>query len=79
MKNVIVKKDLRPYTKKELAVLYNRSVTCFNKMIAPYTEDIGEKKGWYYTVSQVDVIFKKLQPPDCFLKDEYQPPEKVIN
>lgn len=78
MKTAFEKKDLRPYSKKELANLYNRSVTSFNTILKPYEEDIGKKIGRYYTVAQVGVVFKKLNPPDCFLKDEYQPPEHSL-
>ncbi len=73
MKTVFEKKDLRPYSKKELADLYGRSVTSLTTMLKPYVEDIGKKIGRYYTTAQVEMIFKKLHPPDCFLKDEYQP------
>jgi hypothetical protein len=77
MNTVFVKKDLRPYSKSELAVLYNRSVPTLTKMLKPYEDDIGKKIGRYYKVNQVAIIFKKLNPPDCFLKDEYRPPENI--
>ncbi len=79
MNTTFVKKDLRPYTKKEIADLYGRSVTSLTTMLKPYNEDIGKKIGRYYTVTQVSIIFKKLNPPDCFLKDEYQANKHTIH
>ncbi len=61
---------LRPYTKKELAALYKVSARCFFTMLDDFQKEIGKKKGWYYSVKQVKVIFEKLGYPDSFLPDE---------
>ncbi|MEW6058407.1 MAG: hypothetical protein AB1540_17535 [Bdellovibrionota bacterium] len=68
---------LRPYTKKELADLYEVSDRCFSTMLKPFEQFIGKKKGWYYNVNQVTVIFQKLGYPAVLLSDAYQPKFKV--
>ena len=59
-KKVIV---LKPYTKKEIANLYGVCIRTLNKWLEPFKEEIGERRGWFYTVAQVKIIFNKLQPP----------------
>jgi hypothetical protein len=63
--------QLKPYTKKELAIFYKVSTYCFSTMISNFQKEIGKKKGWYYSVKQVQIIFEKLGYPDCFLSDEF--------
>jgi hypothetical protein len=67
------KTDIRPYTKKELADLYEMSPHCFTTMIEPFREAIGKKKGWYFNVNQVSAIFEKAGFPGTLLNDEYKP------
>jgi hypothetical protein len=67
------KAEIRPYSKKELAILYEVSPRCFYTMVQPFEPLIGKKRGWYYNVNQVKVIFEKLGYPNVFLKDEYKP------
>lgn len=49
---------LRPYMKKELAQLYNMSPKSFNGIIRDFEDEIGKKKGRYYTIKQVETIVK---------------------
>ena len=65
--------DIRPYSTKELALLYGMSTHCFTTMIKPFKEDIGTRSGWYFNVNQVTIIFKKAGYPSALLKDEYIP------
>jgi hypothetical protein len=62
--------DIKPYTKKQLALLYEVSIRCFTTMLIPFTKEIGDKEGWYYSVKQVTIIFEKLGYPNSFLGDE---------
>lgn len=54
-----VKFVVKPYTKKELASLYDMpSIRAFDSFIKPFLNVIGKKKGWYYTVLQVEALIK---------------------
>lgn len=55
---------LKPYTKKELTRLYDMpSPRAFDSFIKPFSHLIGKKKGWYYTVLQVEAIIKCVGYP----------------
>ena len=54
---------VKPYSQKELCDLYAISNKTFRSWITPFIEIIGEKRGAYYTVLQVEVIFLKLGIP----------------
>ncbi len=64
------KTTIKPFTKKELANLYEVSPHCFSTMLEPFSERIGKKNGRYFTIRQVEQIFSHLGYPNCFLKDE---------
>jgi len=72
-KSKSIRADIKPYSKKEMAFLYGVSPRCFDTMVHPFKELIGKKRGWYYNVNQVKIIFEKLGYPDIFLNDEYKP------
>lgn len=65
----IRKEEIKPYSKKELAILYEVSPRCLDTMLKPFDEEIGKKKGWYFNVKQIRTIFDKLGYPNAFLKD----------
>lgn len=54
---------LRPYMKKELAQLYNMSPKAFNGFIRDFEDEIGPKKGRYYTIKQVERLIKCVGLP----------------
>lgn len=54
---------LKPYMKKELAKLYNMSPRAFNSFIKDFEDEIGVKKGRYYTIKQVEVLIKCVGMP----------------
>jgi len=54
---------LKPYSTKELTELYGISRRTFNTWLTPFKEEVGTKFGRYYTVAQVQLIFKKLGWP----------------
>ena len=62
--------EIKPYSKKELANLYEVSPRCFTTMLAPFKEFIGKKSGRYFNVKQVENIFHSLGLPSILLKDE---------
>jgi hypothetical protein len=77
------KSGIRPYTKKDLAALYELSTRAFYTMFRPHEELVGKKSGRYYSILQVETIFKRLGLPPCLLKDEFIKPnteaEKLKN
>lgn len=54
---------LRRYKSAELCKLYEVSKKTFLKWIKPFQKEIGERRGYFYTVAQVEIIFKRLGLP----------------
>lgn len=65
------KMGLRPYTKKDLAELYEMMPRAFYSLFKPHEEAVGAKLGRYYSTLQVEIIFKKIGLPPCMLSDKY--------
>lgn len=57
---------VKPYTSKELRVLYGVSEKTFRKWLKPFAEEIGRRNGAYFSVRQVRVIFDKLDVPHYY-------------
>ena len=55
--------EIKPYTHKDLAALYDVSWRTLQFMLDPYLLDIGEKRGHYYTSKQVAIIFDRIGRP----------------
>ncbi len=55
--------EIKPYTKKELAAIYCISTRAFSTWVEPFESVIGPKRGRYYNINQVRVIFDKLGLP----------------
>lgn len=55
---------LKSYTLTALAKIYGVSRQTFTTWLKPFRKDIGERKGNYFTVAQVEIIFQKLSLPD---------------
>jgi hypothetical protein len=64
------KVGIKPYSKKDLSILYQLSPRAFYTMLKPHEELVGKKLGRYYSILQVEAIFAKLGLPDCLLSDE---------
>jgi hypothetical protein len=60
-------KEIRPYSTRELAGIYNVCDKTMKKCIKPFIGEVGEKNGRYYSVAQVKVIYKLAVP--CKFKD----------
>jgi hypothetical protein len=58
--------DIRPYMKKELAVIYNMETRAFYAFIKHYEEEIGKKKGKYYNVHQVEKLINCIGLPRSY-------------
>lgn len=56
-------KEMRPYTTRELARIYGVCDRTLLKWMKPFAAEIGEKRGRYFTVAQVEAIFNKLCMP----------------
>jgi transposase len=57
---------LRAYSYKELATLYGISHRTLKNWLEPFKTEIGEKRGRYFTVKQMEVVFKRLGYPKDF-------------
>lgn len=55
--------EIKSYSYKELATLYEIKSKIFKKWLTPFQKEIGEKRGWYFTPKQVKIIFKRLGTP----------------
>jgi hypothetical protein len=61
---------IKPYTHKELAVLYGVSWLTFQKWLKPFEAVIGMKNGHFYNTRQVEIIFEKLGFPSVNVPNE---------
>jgi hypothetical protein len=56
--------EVKPYTTKQLAQLYNMSPRTLRRNLAAINKKIGAKRmGYFYNVEQVKMIFDHLTPP----------------
>ena len=55
--------DLKPYSMKELAEMYDVCGKTFKRWLVPFGKEVGERHGRYYNINQVKVIFEKLGLP----------------
>jgi hypothetical protein len=65
IKNSDRSNGIKPYTKKELTVMYKVSDKTMTRWLKPHLPKIGKREGWYYNVRQVEIIFEQLGVPDC--------------
>ncbi len=55
--------EVRAYTTKQLYTLYGVNDKTFRKWLEPFWELLGEKRGIYFNLRQVELIFDKLGVP----------------
>lgn len=68
--------EIKPYMKKELAVIYNMETRAFYAFLKHYENEIGKKKGKYYTVHQVERLIKVLGLPRSM---EFEKQKKLMD
>lgn len=61
--------DIKPYNIKELANIYGMNPRTFSTWIKPIKIKLGEKKGRYFDVKQVEMILDHLGIPGKTKKD----------
>ena len=63
--------EIRLYTLRELAAIYGIDHrTFYNNMIEPIEEQLGKKKGRYYSIPQVELIFAIYKVPKRINRDD---------
>ena len=55
--------DVKPYTTKELAAIYNMSNKTFNRNIRAIRPHLGIRMGHFWNVKQVFIIFEHMGIP----------------
>ena len=65
MKPIIPSNEVRvkPYSIKELCNMYGVCTKTFNNWLVPHKEEVGLKRGRYFTIKQIHLIFEKLGAP----------------
>lgn len=56
---------LKPYNTKDLCTLYGVSYKTMQKWLEKIKDQLGERVGKKWSVSQVEVIFKKYGRPEA--------------
>ena len=54
---------VKPYSLGELAAIYGVCGRTLKKWISEFKDEVGERKGRYYTIPQVKIIFSNLCLP----------------
>jgi len=62
-----IKVQLKAYTTKELALIYDVSEKIMRGWITLFEDQLGKKKGRYYTPRQSRIIFDKLGIPEVII------------
>ena len=57
---------LKPYTLKELAQIYGVSTITMRSWTKAFIRELGEKRGRYYIIPQVKMIFDNLGLPSIY-------------
>lgn len=65
-------KGIKPYSKRELAALYEMPLRSFYTLLRPHHSYVGGKIGRYFSVLQVERIFERLGLPPCLLDDKFE-------
>lgn len=56
--------QIKAYSTKEIAGLYNVSGRTLTRWLTPFTDEIGQRRGHYFTPKQTKIIFEKLGIPE---------------
>jgi hypothetical protein len=55
--------EIKPYTTKQLALLYGVSANTMRTWIRKHKNAVGEKNGHFYSIWQIEIIFDKIGYP----------------
>lgn len=61
---------IKPCTLAQLAAVYGVSKAVMRRWLQPLAGNIGERRGWYYTATQVERIFLELGVPGIMTNDD---------
>mgnify|MGYP000906849485 FL=1 len=68
--NPLINKDgsitPRPCTNTDFAVVYGVNRRTFATWLKPFKAEIGERKSYFYTQAQVEIVFKRIGTPQHF-------------
>lgn len=64
--------ELRPSTLKWLASMYGVDKRTMRKWLLPIKEELGERLGNFYNISQLKIIFSHIKLPSTIKIKEYQ-------
>lgn len=56
-------REIKPYSLKEISVIYGICDKTLKKWLEPFEKEVGQRRGRYYNVAQVKLIFKCLGIP----------------
>ena len=54
---------VKAYTISELAALYGISTKTIKTWLKPHVQEIGQRRGRYFTTLQIRIIFEKIGMP----------------
>jgi len=55
--------EVKPYTYKELQEMYGISRRSFKTWLEKYEYEIGPKRGRYFNIVQVEIMFRRFGTP----------------
>jgi len=58
----------KPYSLRELGKLYGVCARTLKKWLEPIEAEVGPRRGRFYTINQVELIFEKLGEPESGIK-----------
>jgi len=61
--------EVRPYNMKELCNLYNLSYKVMSGTLQSFNDLLGKRRGYYFSVKQVEIIFEELGVPYTMVDD----------
>ena len=63
MSTTILKIVVKPYTNKDLGIMFNMSSRTLRRNIVGIKEKLGERKGHFWNIKQVEMIMEHIGRP----------------
>ncbi len=63
---------MKPYSIGELAIIYGVSIQVMHRWLGKLQNELGEKRGRFYTTKQVTLVFEKLGLPQMVHPKEFE-------